>query len=115
LGSWQVCHNVCLGIIALLAAIGITIVGMPLGFLTKITIPLWIIAVLLLGVTIWFYVKRKCISKNLIVLNSGLIIAGVPFKTLEKFTVFFWVVGGIFVLAGISLYVSDRINQRGKR
>ena len=42
LGGYQVCHNVCLGIIALLSLIGITIVGMPLLFLTKVAIPFWI-------------------------------------------------------------------------
>ena len=47
LGSWQVCHNLCLGLIAFLGILGITIVGMPLIFLTKIAIHFWIVAIVL--------------------------------------------------------------------
>ena len=43
-GSWQVCHNICLGLIAVLAVLGVTVTGMPLLFLTKWAIPLWTIA-----------------------------------------------------------------------
>ena len=80
LGSWQICHNVCLGLIALLSVIGITVAGMPLLFLTKLAIPLWTVAVILLGITTWFFIKKKCISGKLIIINSGLIIAGIPFQ-----------------------------------
>ena len=112
LGSWQVCHNICLGIIALLGIIGITIVGMPLLFLTKIAVPIWAVAVILLLVTIAIYMKKKCISKNLIILNSGLIIAGTPFQPLQKFSVFFWTAGGILVLAGILLFIKEKMQKR---
>ncbi len=81
MGSWQVCHNICLGIVALLGILGITVVGMPLAFLTKVAIPLWSVAVALLIITILLYVKKKCISRNLIMINSGLIIAGTPFPS----------------------------------
>lgn len=112
LGSWQVCHNICLGIIALLGIIGITIVGMPLLFLTKVAVPIWTVAVILLLVTIILYIKKKCISKNLIILNSGLIIAGTPFQSLQKFSIFFWTVGGILAVTGISLFIKDRIQKK---
>ena len=119
LGSWQVCHNICLGIIALLGIIGITIVGMPLFFLTKIAVPIWTVAVILLLVTIALYIKKKCISKNLIMVNSGLIIAGTPFQPLQKFSLFFWIIGGILVLTGISFFIKDKIskkkNKHGKK
>src|SRR3989338_9568996 len=105
LGSWQVCHNICLGIIALLSIIGITVVGMPLLFLTKIAVPIWTVAVILLLVTIVIYMNKKCISKNLIILNSGLIIAGTPFQPLQKFSILFWTVGGILVLTGVSFFI----------
>ena len=89
LGSWQICHNVCLGIVALLSILGITIVGMPLEFLTKVAVPFWTIAFLLLLVTIGLYIKKKCISRNLLIFNSGLIIAGIPFAPLQRFSVLF--------------------------
>ncbi|MBI2558694.1 hypothetical protein HYW20_05200 [Candidatus Woesearchaeota archaeon] len=112
LGSWQVCHNVCLGMIFLLSLVGITITGMPLLFLTKIAVPLWAVAVLILLATIVLYQTRKCISKNLIILNSGLIIAGTPFQNLQRFNVFFWAIGGFVALVGIVLFIRDRISNR---
>lgn len=115
LGSWQICHNVCLGIIVLLGVLGITVVGMPLAFLTKLAIPFWTAAFLLLLVIIVLYFKKKCISQKLIMFNSGLIIAGIPFQPLQRFSVFFWVIGGILVLTAVSLFVKDKVNSRMKK
>jgi|SRR3989344_2819095 len=109
LGSWQVCHSICLGLIALLGIMGITVAGMPLLFLTKIAVPLWTIAVLLLAVTILVYAQKKCISRNLIIFNSGLIIAGTPFKPVQQFSLFFWIIGGVIALAGIVFFVKDKM------
>ncbi|MBS3152450.1 hypothetical protein J4230_03510 [Candidatus Woesearchaeota archaeon] len=102
LGGYQVCHNVCLGIIALLSIIGITVVGMPLLFLQKFAIPFWIAAALLLGITLFFYFKKKCISSNMIIINLGIIIASIPFNFLQDYVKMFWIMGGIIVLVGIS-------------
>ena len=115
LGSWQVCHNVCLGLIALLGVVGITVVGMPLLFLTKIAVPLWIAAFVLLLITIGFYLKKRCISNKLIIINSGLVIAGIPFKILQPFLVFFWIIGGMLGILGISLFIKDKIWRRKKK
>ena len=112
LGSWQICHNICLGLIAALSLIGVTVVGMPLLFLTKIAVPVWSIAVLLLIITTLIYLKKPCISRNLIIINSGLIIAGIPFKSLQKFSVFFWTVGGIVAFIGIFLFIKDKMMKR---
>jgi len=114
LGSWQVCHNICLALIAALSLVGITIAGMPLLFLTKIAVPVWSIAVILLVITIIIYLKKPCISRNLIMINSGLIIAGVPFQSLQKFSMVFWAIGGIVALAGISLFIKDKM-QKGMK
>lgn len=111
-GSWQVCHNLCLGVIAFLGLLGITVIGMPLMFLTKVAIPFWIAAFLLLLVTIGFYVKKRCISSRLIMFNSGLIIAGIPFQPLQAFSKFFWFARGTLAFAGISLFVKDKIQKR---
>lgn len=112
LGSWQVCHNLCLGLIAVLGILGITVTGMPLLFFTKIAIPVWIVAVALLFITIAIYIKKPCISKNLILVNSGLVIAGTPFQALQKFSLFFWIIGGILALAGISFFIKDKIQRK---
>ncbi len=111
-GSWQVCHNLCLGVIALLGILGITVIGMPLMFLTKVAIPFWIAAFLLLLVAIGFYAKKRCISSRLIMFNTGLIIAGIPFQPLQAFSKFFWLAGGTLAVAGISLFVKDKIQKR---
>ncbi|HLC61870.1 MAG TPA: hypothetical protein VJI52_02540 [Candidatus Nanoarchaeia archaeon] len=113
LGSWQICHSLCLGLIALLGVVGITVTGMPLFFLTNIAVPMWTIAVLLLAVTIIVYTQKKCISKNLIIFNSGLILAGTPFQSVQKFSAYFWVVGGLIAACGIFLFVKDKI--KGKK
>ena len=112
LGSWQVCHSVCLGIIALLGMLGIAVTAMPLLFLTKIAIPIWLAAVGLLLITWLLYKKKKCISKNLIILNTGLIIAGTPFEGVRNFSFVFWIIGGILALAGIALMVRERKSKR---
>ncbi len=112
LGSWQVCHNICLAIIALLAIMGITITGMPLLFLTKIAIPIWIIAVILFIIILSIYIKKKCMSKNLIVLNSGFIIAGIPFQPLQKFSVIFLIAGGLLIVTAIFLFVKEKIQKK---
>ncbi len=111
LGGYQVCHNICLGIIALLSIIGITLVGMPLLFLTKVAIPFWIIASFLFIVSLLFYLKSKCISKNLLLLNGGIIIAAVPFNSLKNFLIFFWIIGGSIVLISIVLFIKDKMTK----
>jgi len=108
LGSWQVCHSICLGLIALLSVMGITLVGMPLFFLTKIAIPLWSVAVALLLITIVLYVKKNCISRSLLVLNIGFIIAGTPFKSVESLLPFFWTLGGILAVLALVLFIKDK-------
>ena len=114
LGGYQVCHNICLGIIALLSVIGITLVGMPLLFLTKVAIPFWIAAFFLLMVSLVFYIKSKCISKNLLLFNGGIIIAAAPFNSLKNFMIFFWIIGGTLVLISIVLFIRDKIIKRLK-
>ncbi len=109
LGGWQVCHNVCLWLIALLSIIGITVSGMPLFFLTKIAVPLWSLAVVLFIVTFYFYYVRKFISRNLIMLNAGFIIAGVPFKIIQDYSIWLWIIGGIFVLLAILGFIKSKL------
>ena len=112
--SWQVCHNGWLGIIAFLGIIGITIVRMPLLFLTKLAIPFWTVALLLLLITIGLYFRKRGISKNLIIFNSGLIIAGVPFPSLQKFSAGFWVVGGTIVATATFIFIKNKLQRRTK-
>ena len=112
LGGYQVCHNICLGIIALLSLIGITLVGMPLLFLTKVAIPFWIAAFFLLIVSLVFYIKSKCISKNLLLFNGGIIIAAIPFQPLKRFFPIFWIIGGVIILISILLFIKGKMIKK---
>lgn len=109
LGSYQVCHNVCMGLIALLTLMGFSVAGMPLLFLTKVAVPFWIAAITLLGIMLILnYKKIIHISDKIILLNSGLIIAGTPFQQVQNFNYIFWITGGILVLSSIGWYFFDK-------
>lgn len=112
LGSYQVCHNVCMSTIALLSLIGITVVGMPLLFLTKVAVPFWTAAVALLLITVLIYVKKRCVSEKLIIFNSGLIVAGVPFQPFQKSSLILWSVGGALVALSIILFFKTNFSKK---
>jgi len=112
LGSWQVCHNVCLGLIVLLGILGIVVTGMPLLFLTEVAVPFWIMAFSFLLITLFIYYKKHCISHKLIIFNSGLIVAGVPFPSVQQYSLFFWIIGGLLVVISIILFVKDKIKKK---
>ena len=105
LGGYQVCHNVCMGIITLLAVLGITVVGMPLAFLTSVAVPFWITAVILLFISLLMYWKMKCISKSMLIFNSGLIMAGVPFGWAQKVQLELWIIGGALIILSVVLFI----------
>lgn len=111
LGSYQVCHNICMGIIIVLAFLGITINFMPLLFLTKVAIPFWIAAFILLLITFFFYFTKKCISKNVIMFNGGLIIAGTPFQQVQQYSPYFMILGSVLVIISIMLYLKRKIKK----
>ncbi|MBI2654371.1 hypothetical protein HYX02_06205 [Candidatus Woesearchaeota archaeon] len=113
LGSYQVCHNACLALVAFLTFLGFTVAGMPLLFLTKVAIPFWISAVLLLSIMmILKYKKIIHISDKVILLNSGLIIAGVPFQQVQDFNYVFWIVGGVLVIFSIGWYIYGKVKKK---
>lgn len=114
LGGWQVCHNLCLGIIALLSIIGITVVSMPLLFLTQYAVYFWSIAVLLLIPTVVMYWKnRKCMSSKLILFNMGIVIASIPFSSLQAYQIVFWLIGGSLLFRSIWLFLKpNSISQK---
>jgi hypothetical protein len=110
LGSWQICHNVCLGVIAVLGVLGVTLTGMPLLFLTKIAVPMWIVAASLLIIAGVLYVKKKCISRSALLVNTGLITAGFPFFT--QFQIIYWITGASITVTGITVFFIDRTQRR---
>ena len=113
LGGYQVCHNACLALVTFLTFLGFTVAGMPLLFLTKVAVPFWIAAFLLLTTMILLkYKKIMSISDKIILLNSGLIIAGVPFHQIQQFNYVFWIVGGVLVTFSIGWYIYDKAEKK---
>ena len=113
LGGYQVCHNLCIGLISVLTLLGFTVIGMPLLFLTKVAVPFWIAAISLLTITLILKYKIKIkISSKTILLNSGLIIAGIPFQKLQQFNYVFWILGGVLVVFSIGWYIYDKIEKK---
>ena len=113
LGSYQICHNACLALVAFLTFLGFAVAGMPLLFLTKVAVPFWTAAILLLTITIILkYKKMINISNKIILLNSGLIIAGVPFSQVQNFNYLFWITGGALVVFSIGWFFYDKIKKK---
>lgn len=113
LGSYQVCHNACLALISLLTILGFTVAGMPLLFLTKVTIPFWIAAISILAIAVFLKYKRIMnLSSKALLLNSGLIIAGVPFQQVQNFNYIFWIAGGILAVFSIGWYIYEKMEKK---
>ena len=110
LGSYQVCHNACLALVAFLTFLGFAVAGMPLFFLTKVAIPFWIAAISLLTIALILkYGKNMQFSGKIVLLNSGLIIAGTPFEQVQQFNYVFWIIGGVLVVFSIVWYLYDKL------
>ena len=122
LGSYQVCHNLCIGVITLLSTIGIAVAGMPLLFLTKVAVPFWTAAALLLLIAAGLYFRmyfkhrdHRGLSPKLLIFNSGVLIAGVPFQAFQGFQVLLWSMGGALVILSLILFVKDKVETKSAR
>ncbi len=114
-GSWQVCHSICLGLVALLGIFGIAVAGLPLYFLNQYAFWLWGTAVGFLLVTFGVYLWKKCVSGKLLLMNLGFIVIGVPFQSVQEYRYVFWIIGGIFVVLALALFISDKLEKRKMR
>ena len=116
ISAHNVCHTLCIGVVAALTFFGIAVSGMPLMFLQKYTLLFWGMAVSFLALSLaLYYFKGPCISKKAMLFNSGLIVAGVPFSMLERFNLIFWIVGGAITLMAVVWYIKDKINAKNKK
>ena len=112
LGGYQVCHNACLALVAFLTFLGFTVAGMPLLFLTKVAIPFWTAAILLLVIMLALNYKKVIrLSNKMLLFNSGLIITGTPFQQFQSFNYIFWIVGGVLVVFSVGWFVYDRFRK----
>ena len=111
--SYQVCHSICLGTIALLSLIGITLTGLPFLFLQKWALPLWIFALFLFAISLFIYIKHKHHKiKNLLIFNSGAIIVGIPFENLAFLRNYFLVIGFSIVIFSLYLIIKKRLEVK---
>lgn len=109
LGSYQLCHSLCLSAITLLSIIGITVTGMPLLFLTKVAVPFWIAGAILMIIMLSLWqAKLMHFSPKLMLANSGLLIAGIPFNSLAQFQKLFWILGGLIFVYSIAWALADK-------
>src|SRR3989344_4281051 len=108
--SYQVCHSICLGFIALLSLIGITLTGLPFLFLQELALPLWTIALILFAISLILYIKHKHQNmKNLLVFNSGAIIVGIPFENLSFLRTYFLLIGFSAIIFSLYLIIKKKL------
>lgn len=111
LGGWQICHNLCLGIIALLGFFGIAVQGMPLLFLTQYSIYFWsAAAIFLIPTLIMRFSKNCCMPKNLVLFNIGIVIFSIPF--LQELSLVFWTIGGLFIILSAISFLKNRGREK---
>lgn len=125
ISSYTLCHQICLGLIALLSVIGISVAGMPLAFLSRYTFFFWGLGAAILGVTsiLFYYHKynnknnnhKGCISGKLLVANGGFLIAGIPFAALINYQRILWILGGAVVASSIASWAVEKQHARHAR
>jgi hypothetical protein len=104
LGGWQICHNICLGLLAILSSIGIVLSGMPLLFLNQYAVYIWSFALAMFLVSIAFYAKFRMPEKHLLAFNLAMLTAGVPFGEVQDSIQLFWAIGIAILLYAVFLY-----------
>ena len=107
----NVCHTVCLGVVATLSIFGIAVSSTALMFLQDYNLLFWSMGVFFLALSLALYAKLgKCISQRLIVFNAGLVLAGTPL--LPSLQIVFWAAGfSIAVLVSL-IYIKDKMGVR---
>lgn len=108
----NVCHSLCLGVVAILSVFGIIVSSDILMFLENYNLIFWFMGTFFLGLSFVLYFKfGQCISEKLILFNSGLILFGFPF--FREFGPMFSIIGGTVSLVAIGLYLKERVVDKG--
>ncbi len=113
ISAHNVCHAVCLAVVAILSVFGIIVSSDVLMWLQDYNLFFWTMGISFLVISLVLYYKKPCcISSKLILFNTGLIIIGFPF--LAAINLIFWVFGGGVTLFSIGWYFRDRIAGRNR-
>lgn len=115
-GSWNVCHQVCMGLLALAGILGVSAsaVGMPLAFLQPYALPLWSLAVVFFGISIFMFFKMKgcCMSREALLANFGILVFAVPFEQVESVRPLFWLAGVAIIVFAAVLWLKKGRTKR---
>ena len=107
ISAHNVCHSICLAVVALLSIFGIIVSSDILMWLQNYNLFFWSMGIAFLAISLVIYYKVPCcISKKLILFNTGLIIIGFPFFIFLNLV--FWIFGGGVTLFSIGWYFRDR-------
>jgi len=114
ISAHNVCHALCMAVVAFLSVFGIIVSSDILMWLQDYNLFFWSMGMIFLGVSfVLLYLKGNCISKKMIVLNIGLLIIGFPF--LQNW--FVWTPGILISLFSVGWYMRDRffynVNNKG--
>jgi len=75
----SVCHSVCLGIVTILASLGLTLNILPLMFAVTYQKYFWIAGIIFLALGFLAYRSHQTpLTKNLLFMNAGLLLAAYP-------------------------------------
>lgn len=114
ISAHNVCHALCLAVVAVLSVFGIIVSSDILMFLEDYNLPLWGMGMLFLALSLFLYSRYpNCISKKLILANSGLLLIGMPFPWFRQFNLLFWILGSSIVGLSIVWYINGRyVNEK---
>lgn len=105
----NVCHSVCLAVVAILSVFGIIVSADILMWIQDYNLLFWGMGMVFLGLSLALLFKyRGCISKNMILFNIGLLILGNPFTQLTNFNFVFWIAGGGVAALSVAFFLKNR-------
>ena len=82
------CHAICQSFVAVFAVVGVSVIGMPLAFLTPYTLPLLVVSAALLGFSIWTMRKNRMPYRMLLrPVAIGLVVSVVIVVAIFSFSV----------------------------
>ena len=110
ISAHNVCHTVCLGVVALLSVFSISVSSTALMFLQDYNLLLWNMGLLFLIISMILYMRLGCVSKNLMTANAGIIIAGIPFFPNGQLA--FWIVGGSIFIIVAGNYLMQKLGVK---
>lgn len=113
ISAHNVCHALCLAVVAILSVFGIIVSSDILMFLENYNLLFWGMGMFFLALGLLLYSRYPgCMSKKLILANSGLLLIGIPFPALQQFNLLFWVLGSFVISISAIWYINGKIGGR---